>query len=285
MSLRAPPKVERTLFLAFAFAVFAATLAALGARALDRVATGDQDRRSNYAIVRVLAPEGQAAMEAAHGALIRAPQVRTAAIITPRRAAALLETLGGGPVSDESLQALRLIELELAPIPPGADVDGDLAAVMAQHGVTGEVLRAPAARGGWAKQAQGAANWGAGVFALLMAAVVALSARAYVGRRGDLIQDMADLGAPRGYAAGRVADEAAVSGFWAGVAGAAAALAAMLIIAQLVAPGLNPLAALAHLAPIDLAPLAAAPLFAAVAAGMGARAAAESAYDRAARLG
>ena len=52
--------VERALFWTLAFAVFAAVAAGLAARAVDRVAASYEEARSNYAIVRVIAPEGPA---------------------------------------------------------------------------------------------------------------------------------------------------------------------------------------------------------------------------------
>ncbi len=51
--------VERALFWTLAFAAFAAAAAGLAARAVDRAALAYEQARAGYAVVRVLAPEGQ----------------------------------------------------------------------------------------------------------------------------------------------------------------------------------------------------------------------------------
>ena len=51
--------LERALFWTLAIAAFAAAAVGLGARAADRIAVAYEQQRSNYAIVRVLAPEGE----------------------------------------------------------------------------------------------------------------------------------------------------------------------------------------------------------------------------------
>ena len=95
---------------------------------------------------------------------------------------------------------------------------------------------------------------------------------------------MADLGATRGQAAGRVADEAAVIGLYAGATGAVLAGAAAALLLFFMLPGLQVSDLGDLILPVDLAPLAAAPLGAAIAAGFGARAAAGLFHGQAARL-
>ena len=52
-----------------------------------------------------------------------------------------------------------------------------------------------------------------------MAVIVSLAARGLAARRREMVTVMADLGATRSQAAGRVADEAAVLGLYAGLVG------------------------------------------------------------------
>lgn len=275
--------VERAQFLTLAFAVFAAVAAGLAARGVDRVAANYEDARANYAIVQVIAPEGSAGITAAEVALAQTAQVTSASPMTAGRAAALL----GGGVQAEDLPDLRLIEIELAPAPPHVDIAGDIVAALAQGGVTAEVIEAPndASGAGLATRVRTAAFWGAVAFALIMAIIVSLSARSLAARRRELVTVMCDLGATRSQAAGRIADEAAVLGLYAGLIGGALAGVAAFIVLMLATPGLSLDALRQMILPIDLAPIAAAPLVAAIAAGAGARAAAGYFHAKAARLG
>ncbi len=275
--------VERAQFLTLAFAVFAAAAAGLAARAVDRVAANYEAARSNYAIVQVIAPEGPAGIAAAEVALMQTAQVTSAAPMTAGRAAALL----GGGVRPEDLPDLRLIEIELAPAAAHIDVAGDIVAALAQGGVTAEVIEAPndASGAGLATRVRTAAFWGAIAFALVMAIIVSLSARSLAARRRELVTVMCDLGATRSQAAGRIADEAAVIGLYAGLIGGVLAGVAALVVLLLAAPGLSVQSLREMILPIDLAPIVAAPLIAAIAAGAGARAAAGYFHAKAARLG
>ena len=275
--------VERAQFLTLAFAVFAAAAAGLAARAVDRVAANYEAARSNYAIVQVIAPEGPAGIAAAEVALMQTTQVTSAAPMTAGRAAALL----GGGVRPEDLPDLRLIEIELAPAAAHIDVAGDIVAALAQGGVTAEVIEAPndASGAGLATRVRTAAFWGAIAFALVMAIIVSLSARSLAARRRELVTVMCDLGATRSQAAGRIADEAAVIGLYAGLIGGVLAGVAALVVLLLAAPGLSVQSLREMILPIDLAPIVAAPLIAAIAAGAGARAAAGYFHAKAARLG
>lgn len=118
-----------------------------------------------------------------------------------------------------------------------------------------------------------------------MALIVSFSARGLAGRRREMVTVMTDLGATSAQAAGRVADEAAMLGLFAGAAGCALA-GALGVVAILLATPEASLEALPRLIrPLDLAPLAAVPLGAAIAAGIGARTAALSFHHRAAKIG
>lgn len=279
--------LERAVFWTLAFAAFMAAAAGLGARAVDRIAVDYGTQRSTYAIVRVIAPEGPAGMATAESALARAPHVTSAAPMTSARAAALLRQWSGDPVRAEDVAALPLIELELAPADAGADVSGDLLAALAQSGVTGEVIEAPAAASGGASAAgvRTAALLGAIAVAAVMAIIISLAARSMAARRRELVTVMCDLGATRTQTAGRIADEAAVLGLYAGLVGGGLAAVAGLIVMLLAIPGASIETLPRMILPIDLAPIAAAPLLAAVAAGFGARAAAGYFHGKAARLG
>jgi hypothetical protein len=275
--------VERALFWTLAFAAFAAAAAGLAARGVDRVAASYEAARSNYAIVRVVAPEGPAGIAAAEMALAQAPHVTSAAPMTAGRAAALL----GGDVRAEDIPELRLIEIELAPAPPQVDVAGDLVAALSTGGVTAEVIEAPndSSGAGLATRVRNAAFWGAMAFALIMAIIVSLAARGLAARRREMVTVMCDLGATQSQAAGRVADEAAVMGLYAGLVGGVLAGVAALVLLLLVIPGVSLDALPNMILPIDFAPIVAAPLVAAIAAGAGARTAASYFHAQAARLG
>lgn len=274
--------VERALFWTLAFAAFAAAAAGLAARGVDRVASSYEVARSSYAIVQVIAPEGPAGLAAAEVALTHAPQVASAAPMTAGRAATLL----GGEVRAEDMPDLRLIEIELTPDATG-DVGGDLVAALAQGGVTAEVIQAPqdASGAGLATRVRAAAFWGSVAFAIVMAIIVWLAARGLAARRRELVTVMADLGATRSQTAGRVADEAAVLGLYAGLIGGVLAGVAGLIVLMLSMPGTGFDDLRTMILPIDLAPIVAAPLGAAIASGAGARAAAGYFHGQAARLG
>ncbi len=278
--------VERALFWTLAFAAFAAAAAGLAARAVDRVAADYETARSNYAIVRVIAPEGPAGIAAAEAALAQAPLVTSAAPMTAGRAAALLGEWGGAEVPAADLPPLRLIEIELARAVTGDDVAGDVLAALAHGGVTAEVIEAPNAEGGGlAGRVRAAAFWGAIAFALMMAVIISLAARSLAARRREMVTVMCDLGATRSQAAGRVADEATVLGLYAGLAGGVLAGVAAIVVLWLAIPGLTLDALPTMILPVDLAPVVVAPLGAALASGLGARAAAGYFHGQAARLG
>ncbi|MBC7768131.1 MAG: hypothetical protein H7124_05040, partial [Phycisphaerales bacterium] len=191
--------VERALFLTLVFAAFAAASAGLGARAVDRLAVHYENQRNEYAIVRVLAPEGPVGLSAAEMALAQAPHVVSAARMTAERAAELLTQWGGARISAAEIPALRLIEIELSPPGPNVDVAGDVVAALAQGGVTAEVIAAPRQTGGGgiAAHVRTAALWGAVAFGLVMGIIVSLSARGLAARRRELVTVMCDLGATR----------------------------------------------------------------------------------------
>ncbi len=279
--------VERALFWTLAFAAFAAAAAGLSARAVDRLAAGYEDARRNYAIVRVLAPEGPEGLAAAEAALAQAPQVTSAAPMSAERAAALLGQWGGSAMTAEDMPPLRLIEIELALDPGQIDPAGDIVAALAQGGVTADVIEAPdnSSGGGLAGRVRAAAFWGAIAFGGVMAVIVSLAARGLAARRRELVTVMTDLGATGGQAAGRIADEAAVLGLYAGLIGGALAGLAGLAALLLAIPGASLETLPDMILPVDLTPIVAAPLGAAIAAGAGARSAAAYFHRQAARLG
>lgn len=273
--------VERAMFWTLAFAAFAAAAVGLAARAADRVAASYDDARRGYAIVRVVAPDGPEALAQAQAALQDAPHVSSAAPMTAGRAAALLGLADSADVPD-----LRLIEIELDAAPDEADVAGDIVAALAQGGVTGEVIDAPddstsGRLAGWVKTL---AFWGALAFAGVMALIVSLAARGLAARRREMVTVMADIGATRSQAAGRIADEAAVLGLYAGLVGAALAALAGIVTLLVAAPGASVETLPDMIRPIDLTPLVLAPVGAAIAAGVGARTAAGYFHRRASRL-
>ncbi|MBS0386247.1 MAG: hypothetical protein JSS00_12970 [Proteobacteria bacterium] len=278
--------VERALFWTLAFAAFAAAAAGLAARAVDHATSGYERARSGYAIVRVLAPDGEAGLEAARAALQHAPHVTSAEPMTTGRAAELLAQWGGSRVSAADMPQLRLIEIDLAPSPPRTDVSGDIVAALAQGGVTAQVIEAPdQGGGGWAGRMRMMAFWGSIAFALVMAVIISLGARSLAARRRELVTVMTDLGATRGQAAGRIADEAAILGLYAGAVGGALAGLIAISLLFVATPGMNVETLRQMILPVDFAPILAAPFIAALAAGAGARAAAGYFHGQAARLG
>ena len=114
----------------------------------------------------------------------------------------------GEPVDPANVPDLRLIEIELAPASPQADISGDIVAALAAGGVTAEVIEAPdeASGGGLAPKVRNFAFWGAVVFAAMMAVIAWLAARGLAARRREMVTVMCDLGATRGQTAGRIAD-------------------------------------------------------------------------------
>lgn len=272
--------VERALFWTLVFAAFAATAAALAARAVDRLAAREIQNLTSYAVVRVVAPDDEQAALTAQATLSAAPHVARAVRATPERTAQLM----GGAIEPESLPAVHLIEVDLLPSAP-RDIGGDLEAALAQAGLTAEAITAPPEVTAMPSRIRAAALWGAGLFALVMAVIISLAARGLAARRRELVTVMADCGATQAQASGRIADEAAVLGLYAGLAGGVLAGLAGLIVLMVAIPGLSLDALRAMILPIDLAPIAAAPLGAAIAAGAGARAAAGFFHSQAARLG
>jgi len=272
--------VERALFWTLAFAAFAAAAAGLAARAVDRLAANELRELARYAVVRVVAPDDPAAMGVAQAALARAAHVVSATPASPERTAAMM----GGSIAPEDLPAVRLIELELSGEAP-PDIGGALQAVLSGAGVTADVVTAPPETRAGPNRIRTAAFWGALLFALVMALIISLAARGLAARRRELVTVMTDCGATQAQTAGRIADEAAVLGLWAGVAGGALAALAGGIVLMVAIPGAGIDTLRDMILPVDLIPIAAAPLGGAIAAGAGARAAAGLFHGQAARLG
>lgn len=272
--------VERALFWTLVFAAFAATAAGLAARAVDRLAAKEIQELTSYAVVRLIAPEDDQAAAAAQATLSVAPHVARAVRASPERTAQLM----GGAVEPGALPAVHLIEVDLLPSAP-REIGGDLEAALAQAGLTAEAITAPPEVTSMPSRIRTAALWGAALFALVMALIIALAARGLAARRRELVTVMADCGATQGQTAGRVADEAAVLGLYAGLAGGVLAGLTGLTVLMVAIPGVDVDALRTMILPIDLAPITAAPLGAAIAAGAGARGAAGFFHAQAARLG
>ena len=277
---------DRAFFWTLAIIAFVAAAVGIAGRAVDHTAAKYEDARRDYAIVRIIAPDSPYAITLAEAALSGAPHVATATPMSARRAAELLSQWGGAPISASEIPSLRLIELGLDPAPANTDVEGDIVAALARSGVTAEVVRAPAqaGAGAMAARARAAALWGSIIFAIVMALVISLVARGLAARRRDLMHVLADMGATQGEAARRVADEAALKGFLAGLIGALMAGLIAASVLYLLMPDV-PIAGWRRMLSLyDLIPIAITPFAAAVAAAMGARAGAESFYAQAARL-
>jgi cell division protein FtsX len=275
---------ERALFWTFAVAAIAALLVALVARVADRFLSAFESETANYAIVRVLAPEDDAALARAQALLEDAPGVANAERMSRARATQMLRE-AGADATLEDLPQLRLIELRLDRGADGESVQADLSDRLAAAGFSADVLRPPAGRAEVVLRLAPLLVQSSAIgFALVLALIAGLAARGLASRRADLIQVMADLGATRGQTARRVGDEAGAIGFGAGVLAAflvgVTALGAML----LAIPGATVASIPSLIAPLDLAPFALAPFLCAFVAGSGARAATDSLYAEAARL-
>lgn len=282
------PGLDRTLFWTMVVACFTAALACLGARSLDRAAADVLRDRTGYIIVRVIAPDGPDGLHRAAAALIGSSDVAEAEVMSTQRAADLLELWSGAAVNSADLPPLRLIEVTMQPdIPAGAQTERAIVALLGEAGVLAEAIGPPddGGRAAEAGRLRQAALWAALGLSAVMALIVALAARALAARRRDLVTVLADLGATSGEASLRVTDEAGGNGFLAGVLGALAAGAAAAAFASMVYPDLDGRSLLAFLRPADVAPLLAAPVIAALAAGLGARLAAQSMFARAERVG
>lgn len=279
---------EYTLFWTMVVACFTAALACLGARALDRSASGVLRDRQGYMIVRVIAPEGQAGMHSAAAALIGLSSVAEAEVMSSERAAELLQTWSGAPLAAADLPPLRLIEVTLQPdTPAGARVEREIVGALADAGVTAEAIGPPSedGRAADAVRLRDTAFKAALALSVVMALIVMMAARTLAARKRDLVTVLADLGAPRSMAGLKLADEAGATGFLAGAVGALAAGGAGAVFAGMAFPELRQGDLIAAIAPADIAPLVAAPFIAALAAGIGARFSSEMLYARAARFG
>lgn len=274
------------MFWTMAFACFAAAAAGVGGRAAHHIAERWAFEAAGLAVVRVLAADNLADLGAAERALAAAPDVAAARSLTAERAAALLQDQTGAMVSPGDLPPLRLIEVDLKPgIDPGAE--RRLEHALSDQGIAADVLLpgpAPETER-TIRIVRFAATAGAAFVAAIMAAIIGLAARALAHRRRDYVTVMADLGATRARASGEVGQEAARSGLWAGLLGAAAAGVAAVGGLFMMRPSETVLHLMTTLSAIDFAPLLLVPALASLVAGAGARASAARQFMRAARLG
>ncbi len=276
----------RWVFWAIAAACFAAAAAGLLARAAHYMADRWAHEATGVAIVRVLASDSPEQLAQAELVIAAAPPVARADIVTAERAAALLEDWGGGEVRAADLPPLRLVEVEFdVDAPP--DSPQRLEAYLARRGLAAEVI-APADVTTLATRSaqtmRRAALAGAAFLALMMAAIIVLSARALALRQTQLITALADLGATGAGAARNVGDEAASLGLWAGIAGAGAAALAAFGGIYVTQPSAGVLDIVLGAHWLDWIPIIATPLAAAALAALGARSAASALHARAARL-
>lgn len=281
MTPLAAPDGGRSVFWACALACFLGLAVALGARALALSQSDAAERAGGRITVRVLAPEDPGALVRAEEAIRALPGVLAAEAMTPERAAALVARWGG-EIAPDDLVGLRLIEAELEP-------DGGLTPdlLVIRLGEVGFEVEAAAAGEAVAQErraaaeAVDAANRAALVVAAMLALLIALMARARAVARADYVILLADLGADRSQAANAYGGEAAISGFTAGVLGAALAALAAFVAAPLLIDGFD--ARRFVDGPFALAPFALAPLAAGLAAAIGARSGAMKAFDQAVR--
>jgi len=281
-----PPPSDRSLFWNMVVACFTAVLACLAARAAITLSHAEGRAREDYLIVRVLGPEGESGLHRAAAALVNAGLRAQVEVITPARAAALLDDGSGRQIDAQALAALRLIEMRLPEdMTANAALAGELRAVLADAGVTADVIIPRQDQtGAVLGRMQRAALWGAAFLALGMALIIGLSARAIASRRGDLIAVLADLGAPRGAALLRLTDEAGATAFFAGLTGVAFAAFAAMMGARFALGTADVAAILARVTAQDIAIAAATPFVAALAAGTGAWLSAGALYGWAARV-
>ncbi|MBU6372997.1 MAG: hypothetical protein KJS97_09735 [Alphaproteobacteria bacterium] len=274
------PAGGRALFwLTVTACVFAAGAAFAALLALRGAQLAEMDSRSAV-IVRVLAPDDAAAVARAAEIAQQTQGVVSAEAMSPARAATLLRQFGMAP-PEEPLPALRLVEVETdgSSATPGALADNLLGA-----GLQAELIRGPSSSVAQRATAnvRVAAFGGAGA-ALLAAAFIVTFAGAARGASGaaTMAQGLVDLGATRGQVMGVFGGEAASAGFIAGLT-AAATVVAGLVALRLHGPDPALALLIARMTPIEYAPLAAAPVVAALLGGLGARAAADAAFTRAA---
>ncbi|MBL8551483.1 MAG: hypothetical protein JNJ73_15970 [Hyphomonadaceae bacterium] len=276
----------RMVFWTIAAACFAAAAAGIFARVVSNMADRWAHESTGIAVVRIFASDAPDTLAVAERVIEAAPEVADAEIITANRAAAMLAEWGGTDVRPSDLPPLRLLEVDFAlRAPPDAPrrlerrlaAAGLAAQVVTPRGVASEATRS-------AQVLRLSAAAGAVFLCLIMALIVAFSARSYAQRRGDLIAAMADVGAGRGKAESAVGDEAAAAGLYAGIIGAAVAALGGFGLVYWFSPTSGPMEILRSLTLFDVAPVLATPAVAALAAMLGARGAAGALHARAARL-
>src|SRR5262249_3814226 len=159
------------------------------------------------AIVRVLAPDDDEAVQRTEDILKTIPGVAHAARMSRERAAQMLRDAGADSTVDD-VPNLRLIELRLDQGVEGGSLSGDISTRLLGEGISGDVLRPPPNRAQqMMSMAPALVHGGVIGFALVLSLIAGLAARGLAGRRADIIQVMADLGATRGQTAKRIGDE------------------------------------------------------------------------------
>lgn len=286
-----PRRHGAALFMTIVIACFLAASAGISARLAYRAADAWNQSLRGAMTVRIISPDTPEATAKAADLMHTAVGIRSARPVTPQRAAALLNGWGGPGVSAADMPALRLIELDVEKSQATPDFARKLKEQLSDAGFQAEVA-APGPRvQAWGKVADAvqllgvSLALGLGLAALLTAG---LAGRARAGADRNLIAPLADMGATRGQVARIFAGRSALEGFLAGLVGGAAALAGVawaLYLLPSALPGL-PLTDWTNKFALQdaLFITAATPLLAGLLAAAGARAAANRAFGRAARL-
>jgi cell division transport system permease protein len=282
-----PARHGAALFWTVAIACFLAASAGIAARISFRAADAWSQGLHGALTVRIIAPDSQEAVIQVAERLRTSPGIFAARAMTPEDAAKLLNEWGGPGIQARDLPPLRLIELEVDKSQATTGFAHSLEHQLEAVGYQAEVYGPGQWAENWASATIGYRDIGIalvlalGITALLTAGLVG-RARAAADRA--LIPPLADMGASRGQVAGLFARRGAAEGFLAGLLGTAFAVAFSGVALYDFLPRM-PLNDWANLfSPIDAAPVVVTPFLAALLVGAGARAAANRAYARAARL-
>jgi cell division protein FtsX len=269
-----------------AAACFAAAAAGLLARAANFMADRWAHETTGVAVVRILATDAPDALLTAEQAIAAAPHVASAQIVTAERAASMMEDWQSGEVRPSDLPPLQLVEVDFSLTAP-RDAPERLKQHLLQQGLAVDVVSPQSSQTVAARSARSmriAALIGAAFLSVLMAVVIALSARALALRHADLITALADAGATSSRAGQELGEMAMRTGLWAGVVGAAGAGLVAFAAIYLSSPSSSPLGILTGTHPLDWAPLLLTPPLAALCANLGARAGAAALHARASRI-
>ncbi len=266
------------LFIATALLAAVALCATLAGGSISSHVRADAARASGALTVRVLSPATPEGVATAARVLRRTPGVITAEPMDGARAARLLAQWGGAAVDAADLPPLHLIEVRRS-----ADTDGRIEADLRGAGVRAELYGAGPADTRATRIAD-VAEYAAisAVAATLLA--IALLFRAAALARGVAAALAAELGGTRGDSLSAYGRGACTLAFLAGVTAAIASVLAAPGVLMAMGETLSVQGMAARITSMEAALVLLAPLVAAAAATLGARAGAARAYDRADRL-